>query len=112
MQAIVLDQEEFEIARQCLRAAVEGPFFPEWEFQTLIGWTRKEVQMLTQAWSSPSETSEELVDVIIAVLNNLVGYPHGQEVRWSEFIAVPKTEVTRLLDTIVDRRGHDQVPNG
>ena len=29
---------------ECLRAAVNGPFFPDWEFSTLFGLTRDEVR--------------------------------------------------------------------
>lgn len=35
-----LTAEERDIVRRSLTAAVEGPYFPDWEFQTLFGVTR------------------------------------------------------------------------
>lgn len=32
-----MTSHDVQIIRQCLRAAVDGPFFPDWEFSTLIG---------------------------------------------------------------------------
>lgn len=37
-----LTQDQRDIVERCLHAAVEGPFFPDWEFHTLMGlhWRR------------------------------------------------------------------------
>lgn len=34
---------EQDVVCQCLKATVEGSFFPEWEFHTLFGLTRKKL---------------------------------------------------------------------
>src|SRR5712691_11317146 len=35
-----LDEKEREVVQECLRATVEGPFFPDWEFETIFGLKR------------------------------------------------------------------------
>lgn len=35
---------ERKIVHECLRASVEGPFFPDWEFGTIFGIEREEVE--------------------------------------------------------------------
>ena len=41
-----LDEKERGVVRECLGATVEGPFFPDWEFQTLFGLERDEVRRI------------------------------------------------------------------
>lgn len=63
-----MDPGTLEIAEECLRAAVEGPFFPDWEFHTLMGVSREEARTVLEAW--PVQTVEP--DVFsCAVLNSL-----------------------------------------
>ncbi|MEY9494080.1 hypothetical protein ABIF33_003100 [Bradyrhizobium elkanii] len=67
--AEALSPEEIDIARRALRAATEGSFFPDWEFQTLIGANRDEVREVYAAW--PRRTVEQ--DVFrCAVFNSMV----------------------------------------
>jgi hypothetical protein len=41
-----LDDEEVAIVGQCLVAAVDGSFFPDWEFEILMGRSRDEVRLV------------------------------------------------------------------
>ncbi len=46
-----LDERERDVVRQCLKAAVESPFFPEWEFGTIFGLERDDVRrVLMSLW--------------------------------------------------------------
>ena len=83
-----LDAKEREIVRQCLQAAVEGPFFPDWEFSTLFGLERNEVGNVLQSWPELDESTETVQVAISNSINNLLGYPHGCEKEWSFFISV------------------------
>jgi hypothetical protein len=98
-------EEDVEVIRECLRAAVEGPFFPEWEFSTLIGgMSRAEVGMLYERW--PDRTNPELQDVAVnGVLNNLLSYPHRKEAVWSDFISVGPN---RVASALMRWRGDDE----
>lgn len=97
--------EELAIVGECLRAAVEGPFFPEWEFQTLVGIPRESVRLLAAKWQS-SDPRDEDTDAVVNVLNNLLGYPHRKEAAWSSFISVHPSVVSTLLDKIL-ASGHE-----
>lgn len=91
-----LSEHEREIISQCLRAAVEGPFFPEWEFQTLVGVSREEISSLCTRWQA-SVNDHDDQDVVLNVLNNLIGYPHGHETEWRAHIDAGPDEVSSIL---------------
>jgi hypothetical protein len=73
-----LTAEEREIVRRSLVAAAKGPYFPEWEFQTLFGVTRAEVSDVLRAWPVVDESHDVVRLSINNALGNLFGYPHGR----------------------------------
>lgn len=101
MALLELSDEEITIVGQCLRAAVEGPFFPDWEFQTLIGFSRDQVQQLAMRWPSRGADDGDTANAVIGVLNNLVGYPHGEESAWGSFISAGPAVVSSVLEKIL-----------
>jgi hypothetical protein len=94
-----LDEREREVVRQCLYAAVEGPFFPEWEFGIIFGLQRDEVRRILMSWPDLDENDESVVRAINNSFNNLLGYPtrNKQEI-WSKFISVSGIELARIFD--------------
>lgn len=52
-----LDSEKARVTGDCLRAAIQGPLFPEWEFHTLFGLSRDDVRQVEHEW--PSAADEE-----------------------------------------------------
>ena len=99
-----LDEREREVLRECLRAAVEGPFFPEWEFETIFGLKREEVRQVLLSWPQVDESNESTVRAINNSLNNLLGYPtrHKDEI-WAKFISVSGMELAGIFDKWKDR---------
>lgn len=93
-----LDEKELRVIRECLRAAVEGPFFPDWEFQTLFGLERLEVKEVLDSWPRLDETKKSVTVAINNSLVNLLGYPHNCNDHWSQFISVTEKEVAGVLD--------------
>ena len=93
-----LTADDIEVVRQCLRAAVNGTFFPDWEFSLLIGPERDEVAEVLERW--PDSKNPEIQDVAVNnVLNNFLGYP-GVEwdgAEWREYISVGPREVAAVL---------------
>jgi hypothetical protein len=87
---------DVEVVRECLTAAVQGPFFPEWEFHTLMGLERTEVADLLEAWPD-SRGSEEQDLAVNNVLNNLLGYPHDEWRAWKNYISAQPAEVASVL---------------
>jgi hypothetical protein len=97
MPLSTLTDAERQVIQQCLRAAADGPFFPDWEFQTLFGVSRSEVRAVASAWPNVGDSTEGVSLAITNSLNNLVGYPHGQDHVWSQHISVAPDELVRIL---------------
>lgn len=74
-----LSSEEIEIVRSALTAAIDPMFFPDWEFETLIGVGRSTVSRVRDSWPNHNITEDEFVCAVVNSLNNLLGYPHGQD---------------------------------
>jgi hypothetical protein len=91
-----LSPGERNIVLECLRAAVEGPFFPDWEFQTLFGLERKEVKEIADAWPALNERDRKIAMAINGSFNNLLGYPHRCEKEWPRFISVSREEAENI----------------
>jgi hypothetical protein len=82
---------------ECLRAAVDGPFFVDWEFNTLFGLERGEVATVLAEWPETSNAEDQGL-AVNNVLNNLLGYPHGaSEDTWREYIGASPREVAAVL---------------
>jgi hypothetical protein len=96
--AAQLSSEEREIVRRCLNAAVNGPFFPDWEFHALFGLTRAEVAAVLLAW--PDSDHAGVQDIAVAnSINNLLGYPHDDDASWNQYVGLPREVVARLRTT-------------
>jgi hypothetical protein len=106
-----LSPSDIQVVRECLSAAVHGPFIPDWEFRTLIGLTSDEVDAVLAAW--PAATEGEAQDIAVNnVLNNLLGYPHGLWAQWSDYVSVEPAEVASVLARWRDESSHDDTPGG
>jgi hypothetical protein len=92
-----LSESEVDLIGQCLRAVADGPFFPDWEIQTLIGIDRSTVSEVANVWPSASDGTRR--DLAVGnVLNNLIGYPIDHEHEWAAFISYDRDEVRSTLD--------------
>jgi hypothetical protein len=54
-----LTPSESRIVREVLRAAADGPLFPDWEFQALFGLERQDLHAIADAW--PPSTADPRV---------------------------------------------------
>ena len=91
-----LTDADVQTIAECLRAAVEGPFFPEWEFHTLFGLSRDQIRTFLTQWPHVPE-GESLNLAVNNTLNNLLGYPHGCESAWAKYISVDPQAVAETL---------------
>jgi hypothetical protein len=98
---------EADLVRGCIRAAVLGPFFPEWEFQTLMGVTRAQARVILEEWPPATEAASAVQLTINNVLGNLIGYPHGQAAARDEMVGADIAEVRRVF---TKWRGQDDSP--
>ncbi len=67
------------LIRDAMRAALEGPFFPDWEFATIMSVERQEMQAVLDAWPLQTVDDDTFICATVNALNNLIGYPHGME---------------------------------
>jgi hypothetical protein len=100
----MLDSDK-ALVGQVLRAAAEGPFFPDWEFHSLFGLTRKEVRSFADAWPNVDLESADVALAINNALNNLLGYPHSEDAVWSQWISVDRTQLDQLLSRLRNATG-------
>ena len=71
--------EDDAVLVAALRLAADGPLFPDWEFQTLFGVERYTVRQVADAWPDVDVASEGVAAAVLNSLNNIVGYPHGND---------------------------------
>jgi hypothetical protein len=90
--------------KECLRAAVGGPFFSGLEFHALLGQVRK----VLQSWPELNEAGDTVAVAINNSVNNLLGYrvPNKKELR-PKFLSVKRSE-----DFLTSgKEGHEIAPN-
>jgi hypothetical protein len=92
---MVVEEGDSEVIRQCLWAAADGPFFPDWEFHTLLGFERDEIRRMAQRWPDWDDDVRQS-DAVNNVLNSLVGYPHGRWDAWHDYISPVSDDVARI----------------
>jgi hypothetical protein len=73
-----LTEREKGVISECLRAASDGPFFPESEFHTLFGLQRAQVRDIAAAAPHIDDSQEDVALAINNALANLLSYPHHQ----------------------------------
>lgn len=89
------DEADVLVIGQCLRAAADGPFFPDWEFHTLFGFEREELRRIADRWPHWDDEIEQQ-DAVNATLNNLLHYPHQRWNAWHDYIGPVSSEVAAL----------------
>lgn len=96
--AEALSSTEIEIVRRALQATVEGDFFPDWEFETLIGVDREMVREVYKTWPQQMLARDDFSCAVVGSLNNLVGYPHGKEEELIAFVPEGREAIRETLN--------------
>lgn len=91
-----LEEDDSDVIRQCLRAAVDGPFFSDSEFHTLFGFERTTLRRIAESWPVWDDPVEQS-DAVSNSFNNLLGYPHGRWDVWHDYITPISSEVARVF---------------
>ena len=105
----LLNDLDQKIIYKVLKASVDGPFFPEWEFHTLIGIERGELLRLLDNW--PKFTQADESALLLAINNcfaNLLGYPHGQQEALKNMLSVEIEELIDLFKKIKFLQGKEK----
>lgn len=90
-----------EVIRQSLQATVEGSFFPDWEFQTLIGVDRAVVRDLYMGWPQQTFSLDDSSCILINSLGSLVGYPHGKWDELARYVPEGPSIIKETLDNLI-----------
>jgi hypothetical protein len=96
-----LSSEEIETVRHALKATIEGSFFPDWEFQTLIGVERDIVKKVYEAWPRQIVGQDIFSCAVINSMNFLLGYPHGKEDELALYVPEGRAAIDRALKRLV-----------
>ena len=70
-----LSEADMTVVGEALRAAAEGPFFPDWEFHTLFGLDRSVVRAIADSWPVLVGSPEDTSMAVNNSLTMLLGYP-------------------------------------
>lgn len=85
-----LTKQESRIVGEVLRAAADGPFFPDWEFHTLFGLEREQVRRIADEWPLPVQPLEDVTLAVNNAFHNLLAYPHRKNDVWDEWLSVDR----------------------
>ncbi len=88
---------DIQAFQESLLAAARGPFFPDWEFHTLIGLDRPTVESIAASFTASTPLEGDVALALHNSMGNLVGYPHGQEAAWNQWLSVTPTELQAVF---------------
>lgn len=94
----VLTPWQLDVVRQALRAAAEGPFFPDWEFPILFGLSRDEVRAVLADFPHVDDAVSPARTAINNALLHLVSYPHRCEDRWHEWLVASPADLVAVFE--------------
>jgi hypothetical protein len=99
-----LSELDKRVVGEVLRAAADGPFFPDWEFHALFGLERGKVRAIAAAWPKPIAPTEQMAIAVNNSLNTLQAYPHSKDTEWSNWISVDRHQLKELFNRLRERR--------
>lgn len=99
-----LQDDQVQLVAACLLAAANGPFFPESEFRTVLGFERAEIKAFARTWPASDDEHEEFL-AINSSINNLLGYPHRKNDEWSKWIPVARDELDAFFNKTREASG-------
>jgi hypothetical protein len=84
LNVMPLSAQDHQVIAESLRAAADGPFFPDWEVQSLFGVAREEVRTFASVYEPADDMPVKMGVAVHNALANLLGYPHGKQAEWSK----------------------------
>ena len=95
-----LSLAEIDIVKCALNATVEGSFFSDREFETLIGVNRETVKKVQQSFPRQTVDPEEFFCAVFGSMRNLLGYPHGRDEELIAYVPGGASAVRNALDRL------------
>jgi hypothetical protein len=104
-----LSAPDQDLVARAFAEGVNGPYFPDWEIDIITAFTRDELRRVQDSWPEATVTMRWEGDpeqvqylAVNAILNNLIGYPHG---RWESLEEVLGVGSDALVDLLGKWRG-------
>lgn len=94
-----------------MKAAKDGPFFPDWEFETLFSFTRDGLGEMIAAWPDLSHLGSDAQDILVSIVNMFTLYPHQMEDELMKRTKCSNDDINRLADLLdgKDRSAFDRM---
>lgn len=108
----ITSSKDKALVLECLKAAFEGPFFPDCEFGTINGGERSDVENIINRWDSIDNIEGKTEWIINNILNNFLGYPHHVDMETrNKFITISDDEIAALFKRIKPDLGKSYFDN-
>lgn len=104
MQVTTLGSEEWKAVAKCVNATVEGPFFRDKDFHTLIGMWCDEARATLE--KNAMDHQGRYLYLANNSMNNLVGYPHKMSVELVEWTGLDRAQLKSLFSRFREATGH------
>ncbi len=95
-----LSAAEIDTVKRALSATVEGSFFSDWEFETLIGVDRGTVKNVQESFPRQTVGTEEFFCAVFGSMRNLLGYPHGKDEELTTYFPQGAIAIRKTLDRL------------
>lgn len=96
-----LSELEKQTIFECLCAAEREELFPEWEFETLFGITRKQLSSVREKWPEVDARHPDIGAALIGAMSHLLGYARVSDGSWGRYISVPPDAVESTLKKLL-----------
>ena len=100
-----MTKEDEALIAICLREICSEDYIPEWEFSTVIGRSRSEVEETSARWPAAFNVDTDL-DTIVNVILNLRGYPHGRDKELEGALGCRLSDFERLIECVESLRAY------
>lgn len=101
-----LTLRERTLAMGALQAVCEGPFIDDTELQTVMGFSRKELEDVRRQLEEGGKSDDRATHAIGQCLNNLIGYPHGMAHEVEQLLGCSTKELEALASKWFGRVGY------
>lgn len=93
--------KDIEIILSCFTASLDKEFFPDWEYSTLIGGEKSEIQNLLENPNNINWQDEMIQIWLNNIIVNLLWYPHqASQKKWEEYFKLSPKELLEFLEKL------------
>ena len=95
-----------DITIVALNAVIDELFFPDWEIHTLIGSDIEDVRIIKDNITTKNTLSKNELDTVINIINNIISYPHNNELAISEYFPNGRSSLQEAMEFFMNIYQH------